>query len=578
MAFVTAVDIGGTFTDCTIIDDSGTHHISKARTTPEAFEEGFFNSLEKGAEKFGMDLETLLDQTTRITHGTTIATNAVVEEEGSDIGVITTKGHEDTIAMMRGSGRATGEPPENIFASTDPRPEPLVADAYIRGVTERVDSEGEVVVGLNEAELEAAVDDLVAKGVDGVAVSFLWSFANPAHEQRARELVEEKDLDLFVSLSHEVSSSLGEYERTIATCLNSMLGPLTEDYITSIESKLHDDYGYDGAFFMMGTNGGCYTPAQAMRSPIMLIGSGPVGGVMGARSISDSLSKDDVLATDMGGTSFELGIIRNNRPISRKVSVINKYRYEIPKLDVESIGTGGGSIAQVQENRLLVGPKSAGSDPGPACYGRGGEQPTVTDANLVLGFIDPETTFGTEEFTPSVEAAEEALDTLTADLGLSRQEIAAGILEVTNTKMANLIKQNVTEKGFHPNDFDLVSYGGAGPMHAAHYSDQLGVNSVIVPGDYSSVWSSYGMVNTDIRQELQEEFGYTEPFDPANLESEFSALEATGREGLLEEGFDESEIKFERWAMIRFQGQHNELEVQVPQNLTYDDKIGRAHV
>lgn len=573
MEYVGAVDIGGTFTDCTLMDADGTVYTSKARSTPEDdFQSGFFESIERAGRKAGEDIDSLMENLNRITHGTTVATNTIVEEEGADVGLLTTYGHEDTLVMMRGRGRVTGEPPENTLKVAEMRrPDPLVPRDRTIGVTERIDDEGDVVVELDETELEEAVDELLAAEVDGIAVSFLWSFKNPEHERQARDVIQEKaDDDVFLSLSHEVSPSLGEYERTVATSVNSIVGPLVEEYITNIESMLRDEYDFDGTFLMMGANGGCYTPSQAAELPIMLIGSGPVGGLKGSERVAtESTDFQNVLATDMGGTSFELGVLREGRPLVQDETVLRKYTYNIPKLDVESIGAGGGSLAKASGNRIEVGPQSAGADPGPACYDRGGEDPTVTDADLFLGFIDPETTFGTGELQPSTDLAREALERVGGELGQSAREFASGVFEVTNTKMANLIEKNVIGRGYDPREFHLISYGGAGPIHASSYANKLDVKSILVPGEISPVWSAYGILNTDIRQEVEQEVVHLQPFDTDAIEDGFQELEARGRDALIGEGFDAEDVTFERYALMRFEGQFHELEIPIP--ATVDD-------
>jgi len=266
----------------------------------------------------------------------------------------------------------------------------------------------------------------------------------------------------------------------------------------------------------------------------------------------------------MGGTSFELGIINEGRPLVQNKTTLQKYFYDIPKLDVKSIGAGGGSIAKADGAELELGPESAGSDPGPACYGRGGTRATVTDANLLLGFIDPEATFGTQSLQPSVDRAERAIDELANTLGQTPIEVASGIFQVANAKMANLIEQEVIGRGYDPRDFHVVSYGGAGPIHASSYARRLDTQSILIPSEVSPVWSAYGILNSDIRQELERQLVEFEPFDPESLDDAFRALEAEGRDLLREERIDENRISFERYAQIRFEGQYHDLEIGIP--------------
>lgn len=575
MEYVGAVDIGGTFTDCTLVDETGEVTTSKVRSTPEDdFQSGFFTSIERAGEKAGEGPVDIFDKLQRLTHGTTVATNAIVENQAADIGVLTTKGHEDTLDMMRGLGRVTNEPPENILKVAEMRkPDALVSSNRIKGIPERIDSEGDVVSQLNEADVEAAVQELLAEDVDGIAVSYLWSFQNADHEVRTAEIIDELAEDVFVSLSHEVSPTLGEHERSTATAINGMVGPLVETYISDIRTTLEKDYGFDGTFLLMGANGGSYPVEWAADFPIMLIGSGPVGGLKGSQRLAQSQELPNVIATDMGGTSFELGILRDYRPLVQEKTTLQKYFYDIPKLDVKSIGAGGGSIATASEDRITVGPESAGADPGPACYGRGGDAPTVTDANLLLGFIDPNSEFGTDALSPSKELAEEAIENLADNLGQSPLETAGGIFDVVNAKMANLIENEIIGQGYDPRNFHVISYGGAGPIHASSYAQKLEAESIIVPGEISPVWSSYGIVNADIRRELEQETVYMEPFDAEQLEEEFRELEATGEGQLEDEGIDPERLHFERYALMRFEGQAHELEIPVPSTGIDEDVV-----
>ena len=566
MEYVGAVDIGGTFTDCTLVDETGDVTTSKVRSTPEDdFQSGFFQSIERAGEKAGEGAADIFGKLQRLTHGTTVATNAIVEDQGADIGVLTTKGHEDTLDMMRGLGRVTNEPPENVLKVAQMRkPDSLVPKTRVKGVPERVDSEGDVVSPLDEADVEAAVEELLAEDVGGIAVSYLWAFKNPDHERRTAGVIEDLADDVFVSLSHEVSPTLGEHERSTATAVNSMVGPLVETYIREIRTTLEEEYGFEGTFLLMGANGGSYPLDWAADFPVMLIGSGPVGGLKGSQRLAQAQERPNVIATDMGGTSFELGILRDYRPLVQEKTTLRKYFYDIPKLDVRSIGAGGGSVAAAEDGRITVGPESAGADPGPACYDRGGTAPTVTDANLLLGFIDEGAEFGTDAFQPSMDLAEEAIEGIADELGQSPLEAAAGIFDVVNTKMANLIETEIIGQGFDPREFNVISYGGAGPIHASSYARQLGAESIIVPGEISPVWSSYGIVNTDIRRELEQEVVYFEPFDAEQLEAEYRDLEATGESELTDEGIDPDRISFERYALVRFEGQAHELEIPVP--------------
>lgn len=562
---VCAVDIGGTFTDCVLIDEAGEVTTAKAPSTDDIVG-GFFDSIDTAAEKLGYDLDDVFENAIRLAHGTTVSTNMIVEGEGAKTGLITTKGHEDAIRMMRGRGRVTGEPSENVFrvAEVD-KPDPIIPKELIAGVPERVDSNGDVVVELDEDTTRAAVRELVEEGVDAIAVSLLWSFRNSSHEDRIRTIVREEDPDVYVSCSHEVSATLGEYERTVATCINSIVGPGTTEYLDDLEDNLDEQFRYDDPFLLMQCNGGTAPGERAADAPIMLIGSGPVGGLRASARLVEGRESENIIATDMGGTSFEVGIVQEGEPLAQDQTIIESYPYNIAKLDIESIGAGGGSIAWVDEHStsLRVGPESVGANPGPACYRRGGERPTVTDADLLLGYIDPEARIG-EHITPSEDRAYEEMEGLAEELGLGVRQTARGIYDVVNTKMANLMQNKVIGRGYDPRDFSLVSYGGAGPIHAASYSSELGADSVVVPGEISPVWSAYGISHSDVQYELEEEVIMLEPLDIDGLQEVFDEMESTGREMLRESGVGESDAAFNRVAKMRYEGQVHELNVQVP--------------
>ena len=478
-----AVDIGGTFTDCIIVADDGRVAYGKALSSPaDDFQSGFFGSLEAAAGQLGHTGEDLFDSLLKlISHGSTVATNIVVEERGANVGLLTTLGHEDTLQMMRGVGRITGEPPENILKITETfKPTPLVPRHHVAGLVERVDSTGKVLVELDEAGLREAVTALAADGCDAFAVALLWSIQNPAHELRAREIINEIAPDAFVSVSHEISKSVGEYERTVATVINALVGPRTSQYLNTLDdrarrARLRRRADADAVPRRHGA--AC---SDGRRLPVLTIGSGPVGGLVGTQRLAADLGVPDVIATDMGGTSFDVGLLKDGEPLVALDTTLGKWNYRVPAVEVLSIGAGGGSIAWVdpQGTSLRVGPHSASSNPGPACYGRGGEEPTVTDANLVLGYVDPEVVFGTaadgRSIHPDRDLAEAAIARVAEPLGLSVVDAALGIVEIANTKMANLLENVVIGRGFDPRDFLLVSYGGSGPLHAAGYARALG--------------------------------------------------------------------------------------------------------
>jgi len=569
---VCGVDIGGTFTDCVLIDENGRVAYGKALSSPaDSFRSGFFGSIESAGDQLGLgagDVYTKMDRL--ISHGSTVATNIVVERKGADIGLITTRGFEDTVRTMRGLGRPTGEPPENLLRFAETRkPEPLVPIERTFGVAERIDSDGDVVVELDEEAVAAAADALLAAGVQTIAIAFLWSVRNDAHERRAREIVAERAPDVFVTISSEISKSVGEYERFVATLINSYVGPVTSTYLHGVQDRLAD-VGFAGELHIMQCHGGMVPLALGADRPIFTIGSGPVGGLIGCARVADDLGRRDIIASDMGGTSFDVGIIKDGEPLAADDTLLGKWRYRVPAVEVISIGAGGGSIAWIDElgGGLRVGPQSASSLPGPCCYDRGGEEPTVTDADLILGYIAPEATFGSKGerggFKPRRDLAEQAIKEKIADpLGLSVTDAALGIVEVANAKMAAALENEIIGRGFDPRDFVLMSYGGAGPFHAAGYAASLGVDTIVVPGEAASVWSAFGISQADIRYQYESSVVLIEPFDVGAVKGAFDDLEGQARAALARRE-DVGDFELRRFARMRFQWQRHELEMSFP--------------
>lgn len=576
---VSAIDIGGTFTDCVILGDDGRIGYGKALSSPsDNFESGFFGSIDAAAEQLGYSGEEVFRHLTRlISHGSTVATNAVVEGKGARVGLLTTKGHEDTFLMMRGLGRVTGEPPENVLKVTEtskPR-RPLVPRDLIRGVPERIDCFGRVVVALDEQVLEAQVRELLSAGCESFAICFLWSTQNDSHERRAKALVESIAPGAFVTTSSSLSKAIGEYERTVATVINAFVGPVTTKYLEKIDHRL-EEFGFRDHLMLMQCHGGMVPLEAGLASPILTVGSGPVGGLIGTQQLSKELGLGDVIATDMGGTSFDAGIIKDGEPLAAEEALIGKYRYKLPAVEVLSIGAGGGSIAWVEPHSysLRVGPQSASSDPGPACYGMGGTEPTVTDADLLLGYLDPSVVFGTSStraIRPSRELAEQAVRRVAEPLGMTVAEAALGIVEVAEVKMANLLENMVIGRGFDPRDFTLLSYGGSGPIHAAGYAAELGIRTIVVPGAVASVWSAFGIAMSDIRYQVERDAALVSPFDPAELANSFGELEREMTEQRL--GSSAGSATFRRFVRMRLEWQRHELEVPLPSGPFSDSLI-----
>lgn len=565
MSLICGVDIGGTFTDAVAIDADGEVTLAKSPSTPDDFSRGFFAALGELAAQRGLDLEALLRATTLLCHGTTVATNAVVERRGACVGLITTAGHGDAILIMRAYGRAAGlSAAETLRFSITDKPEPLVPRSLIREVSERVDRRGEVVVALDEAAVLEAVDDLVAAGVEAIAVAFLWAFRNPAHEQRARALVESRAPGLFVSCSHELAPRLGEYERTVATVLNSYVGPVAARYVSRIADRAKG-LGLGGPLLLMQCNGGLAPAAAVTRSPLLLLQSGPCGGVVGTRALGRMLGHENIIATDMGGTTFDVGLVHGGEPLRTDTTIVHQYEFYVPAIDIKSVGAGGGSIAWVDDSRgaLSVGPRSAGAEPGPVCYGRGGREPTVTDADLLLGYLDPDY-FPGGRHKLDRKAACDAIAVLGARLGLDVYETAAGINRVADTHMADLVRRETIEKGHDPRDFVLYSYGGGGPCHAGAFALELGCRQVVVPlADTASVFSAFGVASSDIVHVHERELGLHAPFDTAPLRDALNELTAQAAAELAAEGFGRERAMLSASADLRHRLQVHTVEVPI---------------
>jgi N-methylhydantoinase A len=565
MSFVCGVDIGGTFTDAVVMDPDGKIHLGKRSSTPPNFEQGFFDALGAAAEAAGVTLEELLSDTSHLIHGTTVATNVMVELDGAKVGLITTRGHRDVLPMMRSIGRVKGKSVEEIVRlSASRKPEPIVPRSLIEEVDERVDSKGEVVVELDEQGARVAIQRLLDQDVEAIAISFLWSFINPAHELRLRELVEEMAPDLFVTTSSELVPKWGEYERTAAVAINAFVGPTTADYLRRMTTRLSEN-GYDKPLYIVECAGGVLPSEVAAEDPLLLLGSGPVGGVVGAAQLQSAQEFGDIIVTDMGGTSFDVGLVVDGSPKYATTSVVNQYEFFISIVDVQSIGSGGGSIVWVDDvsGAIRVGPQSASALPGPACYGRGGTLPTVSDANLVLGYLNPDFFLG-GVLDLDVEAARKAFEPVAERLSMTVEEAAVAATRVINHQMADLIRRLTIERGSHPRDFTVFACGGAAGLHATQYTKMLGSPRCVVPlGDTASVWSALGAASSDLLYVEERSLIRTDPFDPAELGQAFGELEDAARRKLKEDGVPDDLVEVTRFADLKYGGQVNVVETRM---------------
>ncbi|MFC3958785.1 hydantoinase/oxoprolinase family protein [Halovivax cerinus] len=564
MTYVIGVDTGGTFTDTVIVSEDGTRYTGKSETTPDDPTTGILDSLRNGAKAVGVDLESLLSTTSILFHGTTLTTNTVLEGTGAEVGLLTTRGHADALAIGRTKTRTEGLTRlEQQHYAGQSKPEPLVPTEHIREIDERTDYKGEQVVDLDEDAVRAAISDLAGE-VDALAVSLLWSFENPEHERRVAEIAAEEAPECPCFCSHEVTPKLGEYERTATTVLNASTAPLLEAYVEDLESTLAE-HGLDAPFYVMKSTGGAMDPDSVTTEAVSTIMSGPTGGVIGSRFVGREMDEPNLICTDVGGTSFDVGLVIDGELQTRPTLSVNSQTLYQLSVDIESIGSGGGSIAWIDDGGALrVGPRSAGADPGPACYGFGGTEPTVTDADLLLGYLDPDYFLGGRRDL-DVEAARDAMRSVAEPLDLSVDEAAAGVFEIVNGAMADLLRQMTVERGHDPRNFSLLSYGGAGPVHASFYGAELGVESIVVPlGDTASVFSAFGIATADVNYVAERSNPDFEPFDPADLTDLYGDLEADVRETLVDRGFEGEPLSLSREAEIRYKGQVHQLSVDVP--------------
>jgi N-methylhydantoinase A len=445
------------------------------------------------------------------------------------------------------------------------KPAPIVPKRLIRGVSERVDCFGEIVVPLNEKEAEEAIRALVGEGVQAIAICFLWSFRNPAHENRVKALVEAIAPEVFVTCSVEIAPKWGEYERVTATALNAYLGPVMTGYLNRLDHTL-TELGYQHGLQIAQCGGGTVPVARAGEAPLLTLDSGPVSGVTASMFLGAAMGERNIITTDMGGTSFDVSIIYNGKPAYSFISNTDQYEYFLPKVDLQAIGAGGGSLARVQaETRTMtVGPDSAGAFPGPVCYSRGGTVPTVTDAQLVLGYLDPDN-FAGGRMKLDRDAAFQAIESLGKQIGMTALECAAGICRIVELQMADVIRKVTVEKGFDPRDFVLFAFGGAGPAHAGVFAQELGVRKVVIPQrKAASTWCAFGAAAADVLHIFEHTEIMPTPVPAQRVNRNLELLEKQAKALMASEGIGAERQRFEFSLDVRHKGQINEVEVLLP--------------
>lgn len=549
------IDVGGTFTDVVLIDDRTNQiYYAKTLTTPANRAEGVMTGLEKILQLAAVDGA----QIDYIVHGTTTGTNALIERKGARTGLITTAGFRDVLEIAR-----IERPEAGLYDIFVDLPAPLVP-RYLRvEVGERIGAEGQVVRPLDEDSVRQAITYLQGQQVEAIAVCLIFGFRNPSHERRVRELCRELFPAVSVSISSEIAPEFREYERTSTTVINAYLQPVIERYLDNLAGELKRRYG-PLDLRLMQASGGSMTVEDAKSRAVNMVNSGPAGGALAAAYIGRLAGDEQIVGVDMGGTSFDIGLIVNGEPRIASEGEFEGYPVKIPLIDVKAIGAGGGSLAWIDKGGALnVGPESAGAEPGPACYGRG-QRPTVTDANLVLGRLNPDYFLG-GEMALDVTRARQAIQTYVAGpLGLPLAEAAAGIVRVVNATMMRGISTNTVEKGLDVRDFSLLPYGGAGPIHAVDLAQALGMRRVIVP-PYPGTLSALGLLVANTRYDYVTTLAVNETgVEPAHLEARLAEMEARGRAQLQAQRLPAGRIRLIRSADLRYEGQSYELNTPIP--------------
>lgn len=562
------IDIGGTFTDAMLLnEDTGHARTAKVPTTPSDPSQGFLDSI----RHLLSDGNISPGEISYLVHATTIATNAIIEGKTARTGFITTDGFRDMLEIAR-------QIRPSLYDLQFEKPPPIVPRYLSFGIPERLDAQGQVLVSLDEEAVRQAARTLKSKEVEAIAICFLHSYINPHHEIRAAEIIAEEFPDVVTSLSSDVAPEFREYFRASTTVINAATIPIVGHYLDNIEKRLHAD-GIVAELLVMQSNGGVLTVGTAIEKPVFMVESGPAAGAVAAANIGKVLGYSNLLSFDMGGTTAKTCLIQNGTPDITKDYQVGReagrssgafggadgYPIRTPVIDLGEIGAGGGSVAWIDPGGLLrVGPQSAGAIPGPVCYGQGGNQPTITDANLILGRLNPDNFLG-GDITLNTDAAKHAIyETCAQPLGLSLDQAAHGIIEIANAAMVNAVRLVSVQRGFDPRDFVLVAFGGAGPVHANRIADELEVPTLMIPMS-PGIFSATGLLVTD----LKHDFSVTmiqleEDLDVMAVEQAFTRMVDMGVDALTKESTSPDQMHFKRTTDMRYFGQSFELTIPVP--------------
>lgn len=567
MKYVIGIDTGGTFTDLICVDEEGESVVIKTPSTPEDPSVAIINGLQGMAAKNGKDLNGFLGDVTRICHGTTVTTNTVLTWSGAKVGLLCTKGFRDILGIRFGVR-------ETPYDYTIPAPKPL-SPRYLRvPVEERIKWNGEVITPLNETDVRQACQYLKEKGVDAVVVGFVWSFKNPTHERRAVEICREELPGVYVCGSCDVQPEIREYWRLSTATLNAYVGPNLSNYLQNLVKTLNDS-GFNGQLLITQSNAGVIFPEIAIEQAVRTILSGPACGPAAAAYLASPIKVKDLITIDMGGTSFDVCLIKGGQPCTAlETAVAGVYHLKLPLIDVHTIGAGGGSIAWLDPmNVLHVGPQSAGALPGPACYGKGGTEPTSTDADLLLGYLNPDYFLG-GEMTIDVELARRAVKEKIADpLGLDVMDAAKAIRKIIDHSMSDAISQVSVERGEDPRKYTLVAAGGAGPVHVASLAKPLDIKQVLISRS-SSIFCALGSIIADLRHDLVNSVvSKTSQVNADALNGAFAAMQSEGDKYLDREGIDAIDRYYRKSIDMRYKGQFHEVELPISEAELSDDGI-----
>ena len=560
------IDVGGTFTDFVVASGGAAPRYFKTPSTPDDPSEGLMAGLEDAAAAFGLSLQEFLDQTELVIHGTTVATNTLVERKGAKVGLITTDGFRDLLEMREGLK-------EDRYNLRMTPMEPLVPRYLRLGVSERVRSNGAVATPLDEESLEQALEYFRQEGVEALAVCFLFSYLNPAHEKRVSEKVRASFPDTYTSLSHEIIPQIKEFDRLSTTVVNSYVGPVFEEYLQHLKDRFTSFRGLRDVLIMQ-SNGGVAPIDESSRQAVRAILSGPAGGVSGAAFLAELMEESKIIAFDMGGTSTDISLIEDGVPHVSTETFEGGWKISVPMIDIHTLGAGGGSIALVDPGGILrLGPESAGADPGPACYGKGGAYPTVTDANLVLGYLDPDNFLGGRARL-SRELAEKALEEhIAGPLGLSTLEAAYGVSRLVSTTIGEGIRLMSVQRGVDPRQFAILAFGGASGLQVSQVARQLQVDKVYIPAA-APVLSAFGMLCTDLKYDFSRSYPASlDRIDLNAVRSIMEELETQGRAKLRAQGVPEQDVEVRRSADMRYLDQVYEVNIPVPDPAQEDSSL-----